>query len=60
MKGASGRCGSQNEGRCAKSETGKAGVLAKEPTQNNLTKLSFSSIVAGWTRQQDFEIGCWR
>jgi len=34
--------------------------LAKDPTQNNLNSLSFSSIVSGWPRQQNFEIGCWR
>jgi len=34
--------------------------VTKDVTQNNLNKLSFSSIVAGWTRQKEFEIGCWR
>jgi hypothetical protein len=35
MKGASGRWGSQNEGSCAKSATGKAGVLVR-PTLGSL------------------------
>jgi len=38
----------------------KGRELAKDPTQNNLNSLSFSSIVSGWPRQQNFEIGCWR